>query len=91
MPTCSWDAALNGQGIAPIRYSLAFELIQRGQLVCPLNVYWDSPYTYFLVAPEQHFSRPKVAVFTHWLKAQIAIIEEQWSEFSSKTKLRNIS
>lgn len=85
------DAALNGQGIAPIRYSLAFELIQRGQLVCPLNVYWDSPYTYFLVAPEQHFSRPKVAAFTHWLKGQIAIIEEQWSDFSSKTKLRNIS
>lgn len=85
------DAALNGQGIAPIRYSLAFELIQRGQLVCPLNVYWDSPYTYFLVAPDLHFGRPKVAAFAHWLKGQIAIIEEQWSDFSSKTKLRNIS
>lgn len=84
------DAALNGQGIAPIRYSLAFELIQRGQLVCPLNVYWDSPYTYFLVAPESNFSRPKVAAFTHWLKDQIALIEVNWTDFSSTADLRKI-
>lgn len=84
------DAALNGQGIAPVRFSLAYELIRRGQLVCPLAVYWDSPYTYFLVAPEAHFSRPKVAAFSQWIKQQTAVIEDEWVLFSKQAKLRKI-
>lgn len=85
------DAALNGQGIAPVRYSLAFELIQRGQLVCPLSVYWLSPYTYFLVAPSAHFTRPKVAAFSQWIKGASAVIDDHWQVFSHQAKLQKLN
>ena len=84
------DAALSGQGLALVRFSLAYELIERGQLVCPLPVYWHSPYSYYLVAPEGHFLRPKVQQFEAWLMEETAEIERAWERFAGQRGLKCI-
>ncbi|WP_415898074.1 LysR family transcriptional regulator [Neptuniibacter sp. QD57_21] len=75
------DAALNGQGVAPIRYSLVYEYIERGHLVCPLKCYWNSPYANYLVAPEANFDRPKVMAFTDWIMEEVRAVEAHWQVF----------
>ncbi|WP_067869204.1 LysR substrate-binding domain-containing protein [Neptuniibacter marinus] len=82
------NAALNGQGVAPIRYSLAFELIQRGQLVCPVNFYWHSVFSYYLVAPEAYFQRHKVKVFSQWIINEVSVIESTWQVYKQKAGLQ---
>ncbi|WP_027857719.1 LysR substrate-binding domain-containing protein [Marinobacterium jannaschii] len=84
------DAALSGQGLALVRFSLAYELIERGQLVCPLPVYWHSPYSYYLVAPKGHFSRPKVEQFEAWIMEETAGIERAWERFRQQRGLKCI-
>ncbi|MEM5537820.1 LysR family transcriptional regulator [Neptuniibacter pectenicola] len=81
------NAVLNGQGVAPIRYSLAFELIQRGQLVCPANVYWNSDFRYYLVAPEAYFQRHKVKVFSQWIIDEVSVIEKSWQAYKQQAGL----
>lgn len=83
------DAALNGQGIAAVRYSLAMEQIKHGLLVPARSVYWDSPYSYFLVAPETFFKRPKVAEFIDWLMLEAKVIEEQWKKYCYEQSLEH--
>ncbi|WP_299176519.1 LysR substrate-binding domain-containing protein [uncultured Neptuniibacter sp.] len=83
------DAALNGQGVAAVRFSLAYEHIRRGQLVCPLNVYWDSPFSYYLVAPSAHFNRPKVALFRDWIIDAASVIETEWQQLMAREPFSN--
>lgn len=84
------DAALSGQGIALIRYSLAYKHIERGQLVCPLPIYWNSPYAYYLVTSPAHLKRDKVTKFSSWIKNEIEEIESSWAEFSKNNNMRCI-
>lgn len=81
------DAALNGQGVAPVRFSLVYEYLARGHLVCPLTCYWHSPYYNYLVAPESHFERPKVEAFSTWILQEAAMIETQWTQFRDEIGL----
>ncbi|MGH1430964.1 MAG: LysR family transcriptional regulator [Neptuniibacter sp.] len=79
------DAALNGQGVAPVRFSLIYEYIQRGHLVCTLPYYWYSPYANYLVAPGSHFERPKVAAFSRWISEQAQTIDIHWEAFKKES------
>ncbi len=78
------EAVLCGQGLSMLRFSLAYQLLERGQLVCPLHWHFESPYRFYLVAPERHFERPKVRRFEHWIRDGVAEIEASWQRFISK-------
>lgn len=82
------DAALNGQGVAPVRYSLVYEYIERGHLVCPLKCFWNSPYANYLVAPEANFERPKVMAFTHWIMEEAKAVEAHWQAFKAASGIQ---
>ncbi|OMH32818.1 LysR substrate-binding domain-containing protein [Motiliproteus sp. MSK22-1] len=69
------------QGISLLRYSLVYELLKHGQLICPIPFYYQSGYSYYLVAPDAHFQRPKVALFERWLINEMKEIGQHWSEF----------
>ncbi len=75
------EALLSGQGFSMLRFSLAYELLERGQLVCPVPIALRSSYDYYLVAPESHFQRPKVGQFEAWLREQVEMIEISWQQF----------
>jgi LysR family glycine cleavage system transcriptional activator len=68
------DAALAGQGFAMLRYNLIYQQIQRHQLVSLFNFSYPSSYSYYLVAPSHHFSKPKVQLFEKWLIKALADI-----------------
>lgn len=85
------EALLCGQGIGVVRYSLTYELLERGLLICPVPYYMRSPFSYYLVAPPTHFERPKVQTFARWLSEELDVIRESWSRFqSSDTPLEEI-
>lgn len=69
------DAALAGQGFAMLRYNLIYQQIQRRQLVSLFDFTHPSAYSYFLVAPSHHFSKPKVQLFEKWLISALAEIQ----------------
>lgn len=72
------DAVLSGQGLSLVRFSLAYQLIESRQLVCPLPYYWLSDYAYYLVAPEHHFKRPKLQQLQSWLLEEVKEVEQSW-------------
>jgi LysR family glycine cleavage system transcriptional activator len=75
------EALLSGQGLAMLRFSLAYELLERGLLICPAPVYLKSEFDYYLVAPDSYFKRPKVRRFEAWLTREIQVIEQSWEAF----------
>lgn len=68
------DAALAGQGFAMLRYNLIYQQIQRRQLVSLFDFSHPSAYSYYLVAPSHHFSKPKIQLFEKWLIEALADI-----------------
>ena len=68
------DAVLAGQGFAMLRYNLIYQQIQRRQLVLLFDFSHQSAYSYYLVAPNHHFSKPKVQLFEKWLIEALADI-----------------
>jgi LysR family glycine cleavage system transcriptional activator len=66
------DAAVDGQGIALARTTLAaFDLIN-GRLVKPIDVALRMSNTYWIVCPRVNASVPKIAMFRNWLLAEAA-------------------
>ena len=57
------DAVMNGQGVGLVRKSLAQEMVNEGKIVRVLDYEMPSPYSYYLVAPEHNFQKPKVQIF----------------------------
>ena len=84
------DAILAGQGLSLLRFSLAYQLIESGQLVCPLPYYWTSVYSYLLVAPEHHFKRKKVQYFQKWMTEEAEEIKKSWQRVS-KSQLKGFT
>jgi LysR family transcriptional regulator, glycine cleavage system transcriptional activator len=83
------ESVLASRGLALLRYSLAYDLIEQGSLICPLPVYLKSQFSYHLVAPELNFERSKVKKFERWLRQEVRDIEESWSKFYAKN-LNNV-
>lgn len=61
------DSAVQGRGFLLVNSSLVIEHLLAGRLVKLLNYSSKSPYSLYLVAPEQQFSWSKVKLFEDWL------------------------
>jgi LysR family transcriptional regulator, glycine cleavage system transcriptional activator len=66
------DAAIDGQGIALARTTLAARDLLAGRLVVPINASLPLPNTYWVVAPKVTTHTAKVARFRDWLLAEAA-------------------
>ncbi|MCJ8338777.1 MAG: LysR substrate-binding domain-containing protein [Pseudomonadales bacterium] len=73
------------QGMSLLRYSLIYELLKNGQLICPLPFYFQSRFSYYLVAPESHFQYQKIINFHQWIREEMSDIDKHWHEFSDGT------
>jgi len=67
------QAAMDGQGVSLISTALVAEDIAAGRLVQPFpeKVSQQTKFCYFLVYPEAHLQRPKVAAFRDWVGSEI--------------------
>jgi LysR family glycine cleavage system transcriptional activator len=83
------EAIIGAQGVSLLRYSLVYELIEKGVLCCPAAIYFDSVYQFYLVAPESHFKRLKVQRFERWLREEMKSVEVSWTAFH-ETFFKNV-
>ncbi len=65
------QAAIQGQGVALTRGSLATPKLRAGLLVAPFRPRIPSPQTCFLVYPRHHADKPAVRLFRDWLFAEL--------------------
>jgi DNA-binding transcriptional LysR family regulator len=66
------DAAVDGQGVALARTTLAAWDLINGGLVRPFDVGLKLARTYWIVGPKATSAKPKVATFRDWLLAEAA-------------------
>jgi LysR family transcriptional regulator, glycine cleavage system transcriptional activator len=66
------DAAINGQGIALARTTLAAWDLTNGQLVRPFPLSLPLSKTYWIICPKATASLPKIVTFRDWLLAEAA-------------------
>lgn len=66
------DAAIDGQGIALARLTLAVSEMIGGRLVRLFDVSLPAAKTYWIVCPLPTMALPKVALFRNWLLAEVA-------------------
>jgi len=73
MESMAIQAAMDGQGIALISTALVEEDIAAGRLIRPFpaEIIQQTKFCYFLVYPESHLQRPKVAAFRDWVQDEI--------------------
>jgi len=64
------DAAIDGQGIALARTTLAAWDLISGRIVIPFDLSWRPAGTYWIVCPKPAASIPKIAAFRQWLLAE---------------------
>jgi len=74
------DSAVHDRGFLMVNSSLVVEHIRAGRLVKLLNYAIKSPYSLYLVAPEQQFSWKKVKLFENWLVPKLV---ESFSDLDS--------
>jgi len=65
------ESAVQDRGFLLVNKSLVAEHLRTGRLVKLLNYSRQSPYSLYLVAPEQQFSWNKVKLFEAWLVPQL--------------------
>ena len=65
------DAAINGQGIALTRTTLAAWDLINGRLVRPLAEALPASKSYWIVCPKAVAAQPKIATFRDWLLAEV--------------------
>lgn len=70
------ESALAMQGIGLIKHSLAQRYIKNGTLVRIGEQAIEPEASYFICLPEKNLKRPKVIVFTKWLKEQVRIFDK---------------
>ncbi|WP_409526110.1 LysR substrate-binding domain-containing protein [Nitrincola sp. MINF-07-Sa-05] len=75
------EALLSRQGLAMMRYSLVYEQIEKGQLICPLPIYMKSQYDFYLVAPAPHYKYQKVMKFKRWIEDEVRVIDSSWKTY----------
>ena len=66
------DAAVNGQGIALARTTLAAWDLISGRLVKPIDISVEVLKTYWIVCPKATATLPKIVAFRNWLLAEAA-------------------
>lgn len=68
----SIDLALQGDGVALGRLSVAQLALRSGALVAPFPLALSMPARFRLVCPAGHETRPAVARFREWIKSEVA-------------------
>jgi len=63
------EAAAQGTGVALARDLLVADDLDRGRLVRPFNLSFESNVQYHFVAPQQRMSQPPVLELLQWLKS----------------------
>jgi LysR family glycine cleavage system transcriptional activator len=66
------DAAVDGQGVALARTTLAAWDLINGRLARPFDVGLKLSRTYWIVCPKATSTKPKIATFRDWLLAEAA-------------------
>jgi LysR family glycine cleavage system transcriptional activator len=66
------DAAVDGQGVALARTTLAAWDLINGRLVVPIDVSLRMQKTYWIVCPKITASMPKISTFRDWLLTEAA-------------------
>jgi len=67
------QAAIESQGVALISTALVADDIANGRLAQPFpeDIDQQTRFCYFLVYPEAHLKRPKIAAFREWVRSEI--------------------
>ena len=66
------DAAINGQGVALARTTLAAWDLINGRLVRPFSVSLPLSKTYWIICPKATTTLPKIVTFRDWLLVEAA-------------------
>lgn len=66
------QAAIDGQGIALVRRSLAIHELRQGRLVRLFDIDGPSPWNYYFVCPPPLVNAPRVQAFRTWLRQEVA-------------------
>ena len=66
------DAAVDGQGVALARTTLAAWDLINGRLVVPIDVSLRMQKTFWIVYPKITASMPKISTFRNWVLAEAA-------------------
>ena len=66
------DAAVDGQGVALARTTLAASDLISGRLVRPVDIALRLNNAYWIVCPKVSAAKPKIAAFRAWLLAEAA-------------------
>ncbi|SEA06061.1 transcriptional regulator GcvA [Paraburkholderia sartisoli] len=66
------QAAIDRQGIALVRRSLAMHEIASGRLVRLFDIDGPSPWQYYFICPPPMLQAPRVAAFREWVFAEVA-------------------
>jgi LysR family glycine cleavage system transcriptional activator len=77
------DAAVDGQGVALARTTLAAWDLINGRLVRPIDVSLRMANTYWIVCPKATSSVPKITMFRNWLLAEAAEDARRLKAFAS--------
>jgi len=64
------DAAINGQGIALARTTLAAGDLLKGHLARPFSLSLPLSKTYWIICPKATANLPKIVTFREWLLAE---------------------
>ena len=72
------EAAVQGQGVALVRLSLAADDLAAGRLILPFPRVERMPTarSYFLVMARRRTIRPEVQAFADWMRKEIASLRE---------------
>jgi LysR family transcriptional regulator, glycine cleavage system transcriptional activator len=71
------QAAIEGQGIAIAKGTLAGDDLKAGRLVRPFDQSLPANYSYWLVCPEASAERPKIVAFRDWLLAEAGTVPQR--------------
>jgi len=66
------QATLQGFGLALAPSFLCRELIEEGQLISPLELYFESDYGYYLIAPHHKRNESRVIKFSQWITQELS-------------------
>ena len=77
-------AAIDGQGIALVRRSLAVHDLLDGRLVRLFDIDGQSPWHYFFVCPPPLLNAPRVQAFRTWIHQEVAQFKQLCDELDAR-------
>ena len=78
------EAAVNGQGVALVKASVAEHDLEDGRLVRPFAETFPVAHAYWLISPKETADKPKVKAFRDWIVAEAKEHAEHHAELEAK-------